>query len=194
MNDAPLLRIFCVPRATPAFALLLLLIATCIPLAYAQDAVGSLEGRIVEQSGNVVPGGTVVLKNLETTAIRKQTSDADGLYRFVLLSVGHYSLVVDVPNFARFSQSPIEITVSQTSRVDVPLALGSITETVFVTSAPPAIDTSTNSLGKEVSGKEVLDLPLNGRNFAQLGLLQTGVAPLSSGVTTEGGSLRQGQS
>jgi len=196
MKDARVLRILNGLRATPAIAHLLLLaaITACVPLAYSQDAVGSLEGRIVEQSGKVVPGATVILKNLETNATRKQISDADGLYRFVLLSVGHYSLVVDAPNFARFSQSPIEITVSQTSRVDVPLALGSLTETVFVTSAPPAIDTSTNTLGKEVSGKEVLDLPLNGRNFAQLGLLQTGVAPLSSGVITEGGSLRQGQS
>jgi hypothetical protein len=195
---APILRTCVVLRATPTFALALLfaLIAqVMLPSpSYAQDAVGSLEGRIVEQSGKVVPGAAIVLKNLGTNATRKQTSDADGLYRFVLLSVGQYSLVVDAQGFARFTQAPIEITVSQTSRVDVPLALGSVTETVFVANTPPAIDTSTNTLGKEVSGKEVLDLPLNGRNFAQLGLLQTGVAPLSAGVTREGGSLRQGQS
>jgi hypothetical protein len=55
------------------------------------------------------------------------------------------------------------------------------------------VDTVTNTLGKTVSGREVLELPLNGRNFGQLGLLQTGVAPLSSGVVTQGGSLRTGQ-
>ncbi len=136
----------------------------------------------------------VTLRNLATNALRTQTSDSEGLYRFVQLDVGLYSLSVEALTFARYSQSPIEITVSQTSRVDVPLALSSVTQSVVISDAPPAIDTSTNTLGKVVDSKEVLDLPLNGRNFAQLGLLQTGVAPLSSGVLTEGGSLRQGQS
>jgi TonB-dependent Receptor Plug Domain len=78
--------------------------------------------------------------------------------------------------------------------VDVSLSLASVSQSVVITGAPPAIDTSTNTLGKVVNEKEVLDLPLNGRDFAQLGLLQTGVAPISSGILTEGGSLRQGQS
>lgn len=162
--------------------------------ARAQDAVGSLEGHVSDKSGAVIGRANVSLKNLETNAVRSQASDADGLYRFVQLSVGRYILTVDAPGFGRFVQSPIEITVSQTSRVDVVLILGSVTESVTVTDAPQAIDTTTNTLGKVVSGQEVLELPLNGRNFAQLGLLQTGVAPLSSGVSREGGSLRQGQS
>jgi hypothetical protein len=56
------------------------------------------------------------------------------------------------------------------------------------------LDTTTNALGKTVTEKEVLDLPLNGRNFSQLGLLQTGVAPINAGLLIEGGSLRAGQS
>ena len=185
------------PRYKSRSIFLLSLLVTLLSLfsnAYGQDAVGSLEGHISDKSGAVVGGATVILRNFATNAIRTQTSDGDGLYRFVQLGVGVYSISVDAPGFARFSQSPVEITVSQTSRVDVPLALGSVTQSVVITDAPPAIDTSTNTLGKVVDSKEVLDLPLNGRNFAQLGLLQTGVAPLSSGVTTEGGSLRQGQS
>lgn len=173
---------------------LLFLGFSCARIAPAQDAAGSLEGQVSDASGAVVRGAAVTLKSIETNAIRTQTSDSDGLYRFVQLNVGKYILNVDAPSFAHFSQSPIEITVSQTSRVDVSLALASITSSVVITDAPPAIDTSTNTLGKVVSSKEVLDLPLNGRNFAQLGLLQTGVAPLSSGILTEGGSLRQGQS
>ena len=55
------------------------------------------------------------------------------------------------------------------------------------------MDTTTNALGRVVTGRELVDLPLNGRNFTQLGLLQTGVAPLTAGVATAGGSLRQGQ-
>src|SRR6202012_4641832 len=110
------------------------------------------------------------------------------------LNVGQYTLSVEATGFAKVSETGIEITVSQTSRLDIELGLASVTQSVVVTDAPPAIDTSTNTLGKVVDGKEVLDLPLNGRNFAQLGLLQTGVAPLSQGLLTEAGSLRTGQS
>ena len=162
--------------------------------AHAQDAVGSLEGHVSDKNGAVVPQVTVVLKNLETNAVRTQTSDGEGLYRFVQLAVGRYTLTANANGFGRFSQSPIEITVSQTSRVDIPLSLASVTESIVVTDAPAAIDTTTNTLGKVVTGQEVLELPLNGRNFAQLGLLQTGVASISAGVSTAGGSLRQGQS
>jgi hypothetical protein len=162
--------------------------------AHGQDAVGSLEGHLSDKSGAVITNASISLRNLSTNAVRAQASDSDGLYRFVQLSPGLYSLTVDAPGFARFSQSPIEITVSQTSRVDVSMGLGSVTQSVVVTDTPAAIDTTTNTLGKVVDSKELLDLPLNGRNFAQLGLLQTGVAPISSGVSKEGGSLRQGQS
>jgi hypothetical protein len=171
-----------------------LAIFTFFSSAHGQDAVGSLEGHISAQTGAVISGASVELKNLATNAVRSQTSDGDGLYRFVQLGVGTYALSVDAPGFAHFSEEPIEITVSEGSRVDVPLALASVTQSVLITDAPAAIDTSTNTLGKVVGSKELLDLPLNGRNFAQLGLLQTGVAPISSGVLTEGGSLRQGQS
>jgi len=176
------------------FVGLLLAVFSLTERAYGQDAVGSLEGRVFDKSGAVVNGANVTLKNLATNATRTQVSDGEGLYRFVQLGIGVYSLSADAPGFAHFSQSPIEITVSQTSRIDVPLALGSVSQSVVITDAPPTIDTTTNTLGKVVGSREVLDLPLNGRNFAQLGLLQTGVAPISSGVLTEGGSLRQGQS
>ena len=55
------------------------------------------------------------------------------------------------------------------------------------------VDTGSNVIGNVVTGRELVDLPLNGRNFTQLGLLQTGVAPLTAGVATAGGCLRQGR-
>lgn len=175
---------------TLAFLALFLLPA----VVHSQDATGSLEGRLTDKNGAAVANATVQLKNIETNAIRSQTSDAYGVYRFVQLGVGHYSLSVDAAGFAHFSRSPLDIMVSQTSRIDVPMTLASINESIEVTATTASIDTSTNTLGKVVSEREVLDLPLNGRNFAQLGLLQSGVAPLSAGLATEGGSLRSGQS
>ena len=182
-------------RALSQFFNLAILAALSLPaFVHAQDAAGSLEGRLTDKSGAAVANATITLKNIETNAIRSQKPDSDGFYRLVQLGVGHYSLSVEAPGFARFTQSPVDIAVSQTSRIDIPLTLASINESIEVTASTASIDTSTNTLGKVVSGREVLDLPLNGRNFAQLGLLQAGVAPLSAGLATEGGSLRAGQS
>ncbi len=188
------LKSLCSYRALSQLFNLAILMLLLPAIIRAQDATGSLEGRLTDKSGSPVANATIQLKNIETNAIRSQKSDAEGFYRLVELSVGHYSLTVDAPGFAHFSDSPIDITVSQTSRIDIPLGLASVTESVAVSDTLTTIDTSTNTLGKEISGREVLDLPLNGRNFAQLGLLQAGVAPLSAGLATEGGSLRAGQS
>ena len=71
--------------------------------------------------------------------------------------------------------------------------MSTVKEAVTVSGGAQLVDTSSNALGRVVTGRELVDLPLNGRNFTQLGLLQTGVAPLTAGVATAGGSLRQGQ-
>jgi len=177
---------------TILFALVLIIFG--VRNSNAQDAVGNLEGLVSDKSGAPVVGASITLKNLETNSVRRQISNVEGRYRFVLLSVGRYSLAADAATFAHFSQSPIEITVSQTVQLDIGLVLGTVTESITVQGTAPAIDTSTNTLGKVVSSREVLELPLNGRNFAQLGLLQAGVAPLTAGLATQGGSLRSGQS
>src|SRR5690606_7970684 len=87
----------------------------------------------------------------------------------------------------------VEVSVGQIVRVNAELELSSVSEVVTVSGAAQLVDTSTNALGRVVTGRELVDLPLNGRNFTQLGLLQTGVAPLPPGLATAGGSMRQGQ-
>jgi hypothetical protein len=164
------------------------------PVAGAQDAVGTLEGIVSDSNGRPIVGATLTLQNLETNSVRTQTSNEEGRYRFTPLSVGRYSLATEAAGFAHFTQSPIEITVSQTTQLNIALVLATVQQAITVVGSAPPVDTTTNTLGKVVSSKEVLDLPLNGRNFAQLGLLQAGVAPLSAGLITEGGSLRSGQS
>jgi hypothetical protein len=116
-------------------------------------------------------GQAFTLKNLETNSVRTQVSNAEGRYSFVSLNVGRYSLTTDaLPHLPIFP--PIEIAVSQTVQLEIGLVLGTVTETITVQGTAPAIDTSTNTMGKVVNSREVLELPLNGRNFAQLGLFQ----------------------
>ena len=102
-------------------------------------------------------------------------------------------MTVEAPRFAAAVREPIAVNVSQAVRVDVPLAVSGVAERVTVAGGASLVETSNTALGRVVTGRELVDLPLNGRNFTQLGLLQTGVAPLTAGVATAGGSLRQGQ-
>ncbi|HYO81854.1 MAG TPA: carboxypeptidase-like regulatory domain-containing protein, partial [Bryobacteraceae bacterium] len=162
-------------------------------VAAAQDPTGALEGKIADESGGAITGASISVTNPQTGFSRRQTGSDDGLFRVSALPVGSYMLTVEAPKFSRFSQGPIHILVSQTARVDVQLKLASVAESITVSADASQVDTSTNTLGKTVSGREVLDLPLNGRNFTQLGLLQTGVAPVSAGVLRIGGTLREGQ-
>jgi hypothetical protein len=172
--------------------LLLLCLSFALNLA-AQDPVGTLEGTATDKTGGAVANAIVSASNLQTGYTNKQTTTNEGLFRFGLLPIGRYSLTVEAPNFARFRQEPIDIAVSQTLRVDVRLDVVGVAEVVTVTGEASLVDTSTNTLGKTVSGREVLDLPLNGRNFTQLGLLQNGVAPLTPGIKNLGGPLRANQ-
>ena len=142
---------------------------------------------------SVVPGARVTARQADTRFTREAVAGADGFFRLSLLPVGEYSVTVEAPKFSTAVQERVPVTVSQTVRLSVQLELSSVTDVVTVSGGVQLVDTSTNALGRVITGRELVDLPLNGRNFTQLGLLQTGVAPLTAGVATAGGSLRQGQ-
>src|SRR5262249_50845851 len=104
-----------------------------------------------------------------------------------------YELRVSAPNFAQYVQSGIQLNVGQTARLDVQLRVTREKEVVNVTAEAPLVDSGSTVIGNVVTGRDLVDLPLNGRNFAQLGLLQPGVAPITAGLAEAGGSLRAGQ-
>ena len=162
-------------------------------LANAQDPTGSVEGAITDSSAAAIRSARVVAVNLETGFTKATESGPDGFYRLFLLPVGRYRMTVSAPQFANHVRESVDVNVGQAARVNVQLQLSSVTETVKVAGDAPLVEASSNALGRVITGRELVDLPLNGRNFTQLGLLQTGVAPLTAGVATAGGSLRQGQ-
>ncbi len=176
----------------PIEVCLLFLVLFQIPL-WGQDPTGAVEGRVSDREGGAIPNASATIRNLQTGYSRSQSTEADGYFRFSLLPVGIYSLTVKTPQFATFTQEPIEILIGRSARLEVKLELASVTQSISIAGDATPVDTATNVLGKTVSGREVVDLPLNGRNFTQLGLLQTGVAPMTSGVMTQGGSMRSGQ-
>jgi hypothetical protein len=179
-------------RQGAACASVALLLSWASP-SLAQNPTGAIEGEVTDGTLSAVTGAHIVAKNLDTGLVMEAASDTEGRYRLLLLPVGRYSLSVSAPKMTTKVRDSLQVSVSQTLRVNVQLALSPVAETVVVDSATPLVDTSSNALGAVVSGRELVDLPLNGRNFTQLGLLQTGVAPLTLGVAIAGGSLRQGQ-
>ncbi|MBK9168200.1 MAG: TonB-dependent receptor [Bryobacterales bacterium] len=177
--------------STHVFRLIPLVLLPC--LLVAQDSVGSIEGEIRDASGGAIGGASVSVTNLDTGLAQTQTTSAAGSYRFPLVPVGRYRFFVEQAGFATFEQQPVQLNISQIVRLDVVLEPASQRESITVEGDAALVDTATNTLGKVVTTREVLDLPLNGRNFTQLGLLQAGVAPLTAGIQQAGGSLRGGQ-
>jgi hypothetical protein len=171
----------------------LLVCLTVSSLARAQDPVGAIEGLITEKSGSPVAAARVTARNLDNGFTKQVSTEINGLFRIPLLPVGQYSITVDAPNFATVVEQPIAVNVSVTVRVELQLTIATVKSTVTVTAEAPLADTSTNTLGAVVTGREILELPLNGRNFSQLGLLQNGVAPLTGGLIQAGGPLREGE-
>ena len=160
---------------------------------FAQQITGNIRGTVSDASGAVVQAATVTAKQVETGLTRTTTTDGGGTYVLVELPVGHYSLEVTARGFQKYLQQGISLDVNETATVSVRLAVGTETERVQVMADAQLIQSTSSSLGMVVNERELLDLPLDGRNFSQLGLLQTGVVPLTAGLKEAGGSLRDGQ-
>lgn len=161
--------------------------------ALAQQITGSIRGTVIDPSGAVVEGAAVSAKQTETGFTRSVTTDHMGVYVLPELPVGHYQLQVAHAGFQQYVQQGITLNVNETAAVTVRLKVGAESEKVEVTADAELIQGTVTSLGTVVSEREVLELPLNGRNFTQLGLLQPGVVPVTPGLSEAGGSLRAGQ-
>ncbi len=111
----------------------------------------------------------------------------------VELPIGHYQLEVQAKGFQKYLQQGISLDVNETATVSIHLKLGAETQQVEVSADAALVQSTVSSLGQTVMEHEILDLPLDGRNFSQLGLLQPGVVPLTPGLLEAGGPARQNQ-
>jgi hypothetical protein len=170
---------------------LLLLVIFCAALG-AQDTVGILEGSIRDPASATVTNAEVAIKNAQTGLTLTVHSAHDGSFHFSNIPVGEYSLSVTAAGFAAFSIPSIRIDVDRDVRIPIKLEIASAHSEVSVVGASSLIDVGT-AVGNVVSAREATDLPLNGRNFTQLGLLQPGVAPMTSGLLQAGGIVRSQQ-
>ena len=155
-----------------------------------QQITGSIRGAVLDPSGAIVVGATITAQQTETGLTRAAITDRQGEYVLVELPIGHYQLEIQAKGFQTYLQQGITLDVNQTATVGIQLKLGSESQRVEVNANAALVQSTVSSLGQTVMEHEILDLPLDGRNFSQLGLLQPGVVPLTPGLLEAGGPAR----
>ncbi len=153
--------------------LLLVFAFTC--QAAAQVPTGGVRGIVKDQSDAVIAGAIVTLTNKDTGFERKFTSRSNGEYTISSLPPGDYEVKVAKDGF-KTALIPVTIQVGDNLTVDVPLEVGRASETVVITGETPTINTTDYKVDGVVTRKQIDNLPLNGRNFLQLALLEPGVS------------------
>jgi len=158
-----------VPRVVVMPALLLLLAA----VAAAQTTTSTLEGTVTDASGAVIQGAAVTVIGATLAAERRATTDARGVYRVTALPAGTYTVTVTAPGLAA-SAASLDVTLNRVVTFDVTLQVGGVQETVAVSTS--TLDPSTSATGATITPREILELPVNGRNYLDLLQLVPGVA------------------
>ncbi|MGC4014791.1 MAG: TonB-dependent receptor [Luteolibacter sp.] len=167
-----------------ALACLVLLPST----ASAQVTAGTILGSVRDGTGAAVPGATVVVKEVSKgTSVEYQTNE-DGAYTAPFLSPGTYTVNVQKAGFKPQATPPFELQVDQRARMDFTLNVGDVTATVEVTAAAPLVKSDSAELGQVITERPIKELPLNGRNFAQLVYLAPNVTPGQQGENLSGAS------
>lgn len=141
----------------------------------AQTYQGRILGTVTDVNGAAVKGAKVIITNVETGASRTLETNESGDYVAPNLPPGLYRIVAESSGFKKMERTSVRLEVAKDLRIDLALTPGQISESVTVTNEPPAIETTTTTLGGTFSNKSINDLPLNGRDFQNLVVLRPGV-------------------
>lgn len=166
----------------------LLILLACLSLTaglWAQKDTGTIAGTVTDPSGAVLAGAKVLVTDLDRGGAFTTTTNQSGEYVATPLKVGRYTVTVEHSGFKRAISQPVSLDVQQRAVVNIKLQLGQATESVEVTGSAPLLETQTSELGQVVNARQVSNLPLNGRNFAQLALLTAGTTPSEPGARDE---------
>ena len=167
-------------------AFLVLVVATH---AWAQ-ATAQINGTVTDASGGVLPGATVVAIQTDTGFRREVVTDAVGAFTLTALPIGPYRLEVALSGFRTYVQTGIVLQVASNPVLPVTLQLGDLAETVSVEASAPLVETRNPSIGGVIENERIEELPLNGRNSADLIAIAGAVVPqgTSSSRSSQGAS------
>jgi outer membrane receptor protein involved in Fe transport len=163
-------------RAVAAITAAGLVAALATPLrGQSLAAGGAIEGTLVDESGGVLPGASIGVRNQATGVVRETASDEIGSYHALLLPVGRYDLTASLPGFASLKRSGLVVGIGQTLTVNLTLELAGAQETVVVTAEAPLLELKRTHVAYSVGERSVANLPVNGRNFIDFVLTTPGV-------------------
>ena len=182
---------WCLRQAFSPIALLCLLLAGSL-VAPAQEVTAAINGLITDPSGAAVPNAKVTAKDLDRGTPWPTTTNSDGFYSFPRLPIGRYEVRVEVQGFQAAVKSPVELQLNQVAKVDLPLTVGNVNQTVEVTSEAPILQTESTQLGTVLDARTNAQLPLATRNYVQLTLLSPGAVHPDPSSFTNGQSTGNG--
>src|SRR5215471_276364 len=157
------------------------LVGTCALLvcamgaAFAQFDTATVSGIVRDQATAVVAGSKVTIENVATGVVKATNTDQNGSYTFFDVQIGRYKLKAEAQGFKAAIAEEFTVTVNAHQRVDLQLEVGAVTESVEVTGAAAAVETDSSSRGHVIANTAIVNLPLNGRSYADLALLAPGV-------------------
>src|SRR6202163_3999052 len=158
----------------------------------AQNVSGTILGAVQDQQGAVIGKAEVSARNLDTGAIRKTVSEDNGDYRISAVPAGSYEVTATATGFKTEVRSGIVVTVGADVGVNFSLTVGAITEKVEVSGEAPQVDTSSSAMGGFVNSATIRELPLNGRDWLQLALLQPGALTTTGEYQTDTSRAQRG--
>ncbi len=164
----------------------IIFVLTCGAMASAQAVRATVSGTIKDSSGGVLPGATVNVTNTETSAVRSAVADHAGHYQMQGLASGKYQIVAELAGFRTAKVDGIQLVVGQEAKIDITLEVGEQAETITVVSEAPLIETRNAEVGGFVSAGQIRELPLNGRSFTELALLQPGAVNSTTSMRGSG--------
>jgi hypothetical protein len=156
-------------------SIVLVVLLAGIGVASAQQTSGNITGRVLDEQGAAIPGVTVTATSTQTGFSRTDVSDSEGVYRLTALPIGAYDVIAELQGFTRVEQKAVVVNLGQTTDLDVQLRIAQLAETVTVTGESPLVSTTASGVGGVVEVAQIENLPLNGRQFANLAIQIPGV-------------------
>jgi Carboxypeptidase regulatory-like domain len=168
-------------RKLGLWIVVLAVLAALIPTtpARADNLYASIRGTVTDPSGAVVPNVKLIATNVATGINYTTTSNTDGAFNFPQLPIGNYTVKSEQTGFKAFQTTPFHLDLNQVYLLNVKLEVGTVSEQLVVEANPVQVNTTDMQLGATVTGQQIVDLPLNGRNWTQLQQLQPGVVAAS---------------
>ena len=166
--------------------LVIFLLSSGIPRASAQFDTAAVVGTVKDASGATVPDAKVTLTNTQTGVSVIRTTSSDGNYEFVNVRPGLYLVSAEKPGFSIALMDNVEVQVAARLRVDLQMAVGQLSERVVVTGTSPLVETDTSQRSQVITGEQMRELALNGREYSSLALLSTGVRQSALNKSNQG--------